>query len=392
MKNDKSITPLPPADFTPEYETPVTLTPFRFFCQKVLPTVYDDSLSYYELLCKFVGYINDVVNNNETLQENVLNLHKAYVLLQTYVNDYFKNLDVQQEINNKLDEMSANGDFLDLFGNTKLFVDNSGIVKNSFNNESFFTNGEQYDVGYLSDFLSAQTESETESLYIASVNIENEGLNVYRTHCDITQHLNTCELLYRYPLTFLGCQEIYFNVLSSVIDQFPVGLNNVKIGNKIANGDVVGTLANFSKYSIISSEEIFFSQQGSTQHPIEKQSYIITKTDKLTLINTHIWYGDKATRKAQLQELNRKARELINKGETIVLVGDFNILASESTELYADLTNSTPLKPATLLPSIGSNPADNVVYDSSKFNMLNVEIIDNPYSDHKIVLSKLEVK
>lgn len=30
----------------------------HFWCQKVLPLVYDDSLSYYELLCKVVGYLN----------------------------------------------------------------------------------------------------------------------------------------------------------------------------------------------------------------------------------------------------------------------------------------------------------------------------------------------
>ena len=36
-----------------------TLRPFRFWCQKVLPLVYDDSLSYYELLCKVVAYLNN---------------------------------------------------------------------------------------------------------------------------------------------------------------------------------------------------------------------------------------------------------------------------------------------------------------------------------------------
>ena len=34
------------------------LRPFRFWCQKVLPLVYDDSLSYSELLCKVVDYLN----------------------------------------------------------------------------------------------------------------------------------------------------------------------------------------------------------------------------------------------------------------------------------------------------------------------------------------------
>lgn len=35
----------------------------RFWCQKILPLVYDDSLSYYELLCKVVWYINQIIDN-----------------------------------------------------------------------------------------------------------------------------------------------------------------------------------------------------------------------------------------------------------------------------------------------------------------------------------------
>ena len=31
---------------------------FRFWCQKVLPLVYDNSLSYYEVLCKVVDFLN----------------------------------------------------------------------------------------------------------------------------------------------------------------------------------------------------------------------------------------------------------------------------------------------------------------------------------------------
>ena len=34
---------------------------FRFWCQKVLPAVYDDSLSYYELLCKVIDKLNEVI-------------------------------------------------------------------------------------------------------------------------------------------------------------------------------------------------------------------------------------------------------------------------------------------------------------------------------------------
>lgn len=58
---------------------------FRFFCQKVLPAVYDDSLSYYELLCKVVDYLNkciDELNNHgdaiTELQESVAKLQEDF--------------------------------------------------------------------------------------------------------------------------------------------------------------------------------------------------------------------------------------------------------------------------------------------------------------------------
>lgn len=38
---------------------------FKFWCQKVLPLVYDDSLSYYEVLCKLTEYINLIIDNQD---------------------------------------------------------------------------------------------------------------------------------------------------------------------------------------------------------------------------------------------------------------------------------------------------------------------------------------
>ena len=81
----------------------VDLTPFRFWCQKVLPLVYDDELSYYELLCKVVDYLN------KTMQD-VSILHDGFTTLKNFVDNYFDNLDVQNEINNKLDEMVISGE------------------------------------------------------------------------------------------------------------------------------------------------------------------------------------------------------------------------------------------------------------------------------------------
>lgn len=43
------------------------MRPFGFWCQKVLPLVYDDSLSYYEVLCKVRDKLNEVISSyNDT--------------------------------------------------------------------------------------------------------------------------------------------------------------------------------------------------------------------------------------------------------------------------------------------------------------------------------------
>ena len=102
------------ANFTPTLGDYTELKPFRFWCQKVLPLVYDDSLSYYELLCKVVDYLNKTMEDVDTLHTDVENLHTAYEQLQEFVNDYFDNLDVQQEINDKLDAMAQDGSLSEL--------------------------------------------------------------------------------------------------------------------------------------------------------------------------------------------------------------------------------------------------------------------------------------
>lgn len=92
-----------------------TTRPFRHFVQAVLPTVYDDSLSYYELLNKVVATLNSVITNMNGVMENTDNLRTAYAQLQEFVNGYFESMDVQQEINAKLDAMAMDSAFLELF-------------------------------------------------------------------------------------------------------------------------------------------------------------------------------------------------------------------------------------------------------------------------------------
>ena len=63
----------------------VSMKNFRFWCQKVLPLVYDDSISYYEVLGKMVVYLNQVIDNVNADIDNVNTLKEAFIELQEYV-------------------------------------------------------------------------------------------------------------------------------------------------------------------------------------------------------------------------------------------------------------------------------------------------------------------
>ena len=84
--------------------------PFVSYCAQLIPTVFDNSLSYYEALSALAKWMQDnlvdVINNNATVTEQYIRMTEE---LKAYVENYFENLDVQEEINNKLDQMAEDG-------------------------------------------------------------------------------------------------------------------------------------------------------------------------------------------------------------------------------------------------------------------------------------------
>lgn len=68
------------------------LSPFIFWCQKVLPLVYDDSLSYYEVLCKVVEYLNKTIESQNMTMQEVEDLQKELVAVQDWINKFDPNV------------------------------------------------------------------------------------------------------------------------------------------------------------------------------------------------------------------------------------------------------------------------------------------------------------
>lgn len=91
--------------------------PFLRYCSAIIPTAFDDSLSYYEALCALYKWLQtnviDTINHNASVTNDFINkekeLEELFEQLKEYVDTYFENLDVQEEINNKLDDMVEDG-------------------------------------------------------------------------------------------------------------------------------------------------------------------------------------------------------------------------------------------------------------------------------------------
>ena len=65
-----------------------TLKHFRFWCQSVLPLVYDDSLSYYEVLCKVVKYINELIDSDKEIINDIDELRADLKIVQDWIANY----------------------------------------------------------------------------------------------------------------------------------------------------------------------------------------------------------------------------------------------------------------------------------------------------------------
>lgn len=96
-----------------------TLRPFRRFIYTIgaLPSSYLMSMTYEEQLIWLCNYLSQTVipalNNNGLAVEE---LQAKYVELKDYVDNYFDDLDIQEEIDNKLDEMALDGTLENLIG------------------------------------------------------------------------------------------------------------------------------------------------------------------------------------------------------------------------------------------------------------------------------------
>lgn len=133
---------------------PTFLRPFTRFCLTIgeIPTSYLYSKTYYEQVLWLCHYLQEkvipAVNNNALALKEV---QEHLTELQAYVDHYFENLDVQEEINNKLDEMAESGVLEALISD--FIINGKGQVKYIFPSNTHYTSEFNLINGYDKNIL-----------------------------------------------------------------------------------------------------------------------------------------------------------------------------------------------------------------------------------------------
>ena len=126
------------------------LTPFKRCILQNFPFIEEDfdALTNYGLLCKVVAYLNKVIESQNEVEGVTEEIVTAFNNLYDYVKNYFDNLDVQDEINNKLDEMVEDGELQEIIDEYLNVLKETYII-NDITFEKGEIDGTEYYIAYV---------------------------------------------------------------------------------------------------------------------------------------------------------------------------------------------------------------------------------------------------
>ena len=133
----------------------IPIPPFKRWTLENFPFIEEDfdAITNYQLYCKIVEYLKKIAENQNQLDEIVNNL-------VSYVNNYFENLDVQEEINTKLDEMAESGELTEIIAQ---YLELAGVL--AYNT--------------ISDMSAAENIAENSICYTLGQSLYNDGKGAF---------------------------------------------------------------------------------------------------------------------------------------------------------------------------------------------------------------------
>lgn len=132
------------------------ISPFIRYCMAlgVVPSNYEDNLTVIECLNFLIKFLNDTVipafNEND---EHVEEIKKQIEVLQKYVDSYFDSLDIQTEVDHKLDDMAKAGTLADII-NQEIFNN----LNNKITNLELENRNKKYMLALFLDTAERQSE------------------------------------------------------------------------------------------------------------------------------------------------------------------------------------------------------------------------------------------
>lgn len=243
----------------------IPYSPFKLWTIENFPFIEEDfdAITNYQLYSKIVEVMKKLIENQNKLQQSQNDVIVAFNNLENYVNNYFANLNVQDEIDNKLDEMAESGELVEIIGQ---YLQLAGVL--TFNT--------------IDDLSQASNIIDGSICYVLGQNLYNDGKGAYYkvrqiTSGDVVDGFNIVALDVSNILIAERMPNYYINELISEMETLNNSILNLEdaIDNKYNRTDEL-MLQNYILYDISSSEY----SQGSTAG--NSKIYIYKTADSVT--------------------------------------------------------------------------------------------------------------
>lgn len=360
-----------------------------FWCQKVIPLVFDDSLSYYEAVCKFMQKLNEVIsalNNNALcidelqdkyiiLQNNFDTLEKEWKAFQTkienefdtfktdlttrqdnfettindeftsfktYVENYLNNIDVQSYVNIKIDELVDSGYFNTLLASLGFNPDNY-LAKN---NTSVYVPSDDYNPAtkkYVDEHSSqGVVYNAGDGIKIENDTISSENSNIKNSSSNVISNPPLNDGVYVNSSTFIAGHNS-LNLLSKPTGNVKILGDENRWGNGGSNGNpiVIGNSNNINGDGI--NRSIIIGNENNIGHN--------SKANNGIFIGRNITYKEEYADNALPIIIANPS----TKGENAIEIIDNNTKINTYTEFDNDIAITGNLNGKNTINGIGIN-------------------------------------
>ena len=254
------------------------LTPFKGWVLENFPFIEADfdAITNYELICKITEYLNNVIYNQNEVQELATELVDGYNALLNYVNNYFDNLDVQEEINNKLDEMAENGTLTNLIKDyvDPIYQQYETTINNQIANQNLEIQSFKNTTNSQIETINTKVDQATSgSPLVAS---STAGM------VDTTRvYVNTTDGYWYY---YDGTQWTQGGIYQSTVENYD---NTLTVNDAVANSKAIGDKVNpyFKKYNVLNASNVTANKMYDSSGNIVDAIGIYIFNDLITIKN-----------------------------------------------------------------------------------------------------------